>query len=72
MPYEDTSITVNESIEKLDREGMDIIEKQDPDAFQEYRERTKNTICGRYPVQILLHILNQSSLATSTQFIKYA
>ena len=30
--------------------------RQDPGKFAEYLEKTKNTICGRHPIGILLHV----------------
>ena len=45
---------IYESIERLDHKGMDIIEKLDLDGFERYLKETQNTICGRYPIQVLL------------------
>ncbi|KAG0236128.1 hypothetical protein BGW42_004012 [Actinomortierella wolfii] len=42
------------SIEKLDHEGMAVIETGSHQAFAEYLHRTKNTICGRHPIAVLL------------------
>lgn len=33
---------------------MSIIETHDPDKFDKYLNDTKNTICGRKPIGILL------------------
>ncbi|KAF9171011.1 hypothetical protein BGX21_008181 [Mortierella sp. AD011] len=46
-----------ESIEKLDREGMEKIEQQSHSAFCKYLSRTKNTICGRHPIGVLMAAL---------------
>lgn len=46
--------TVAAGIESLDREGMALIEAGDSSAFRAYLTRTGNTICGRYPVSLLL------------------
>ncbi|KAI9105738.1 cell motility mediator [Phlyctochytrium arcticum] len=45
---------IYECIEKLDKEGMSIIETMKPTDFTSYLERTKNTICGRHPIGVLL------------------
>ncbi|KAF9975016.1 hypothetical protein BGZ73_001469 [Actinomortierella ambigua] len=42
------------SIEKLDHEGMALIETGSHRAFAEYLHRTKNTICGRHPIGVLM------------------
>jgi hypothetical protein len=48
---------IHESIERLDREGMQTIEKRDHAEFCQYLARTKNTICGRHPIGVLLAAL---------------
>ncbi|KAJ1343106.1 AmmeMemoRadiSam system protein B [Batrachochytrium salamandrivorans] len=53
----DPSMPIHESIEKVDREAMALIEKGDPAEFDAYLKRTRNTICGRSPIGILLHTL---------------
>ena len=35
---------------------MDIIESGNPDAFQEYLSEFENTICGRHPIGVFLHV----------------
>ena len=41
-----------QSIEAMDRKGMSLIEAQSVDGFHAYLKETKNTICGRYPIQV--------------------
>lgn len=36
--------------------GMDIIETGDPVAFKEYLQEYENTICGRHPISVFLHV----------------
>ncbi|ORY03602.1 UPF0103-domain-containing protein [Basidiobolus meristosporus CBS 931.73] len=48
------SIPIYESIERLDREGMAVIEEVNHERFVEYLGRTKNTICGRHPIGVVL------------------
>ena len=61
------------SIEKLDKQAIDIIESQNLEAFQQYLSETKNTICGRNPIQLLLAIIELAvkSLKIETKFVKY-
>lgn len=49
---------IHESIEELDRQGMDLIERQDPEGFAKYLKEFENTICGRHPIAILLRVGN--------------
>ncbi|KAJ3041079.1 hypothetical protein HDV00_009979 [Rhizophlyctis rosea] len=51
----DSPPPIHKCIEALDREGMSIIEKIDPAAFTAYLKRTRNTICGRHPIGVLLN-----------------
>ncbi|XP_055338247.1 protein MEMO1-like [Paramacrobiotus metropolitanus] len=45
---------IHESIEKLDRLGMDIIEELNAKKFRAYLQEYGNTVCGRNPISILL------------------
>ncbi|XP_063718615.1 protein MEMO1-like [Symsagittifera roscoffensis] len=55
-PYPDKNegLPIYQSIERLDREGMSIIESINMSNFSKYIQRTKNTICGRHPIAVLL------------------
>ena len=37
-------------------QGMDAIEKLEPGGFTEYLKNSKNTICGRHPIGVLLNV----------------
>jgi len=59
------SYSIHESISRLDHEAMDILtmppstaEKAHSD-FASYLAKTKNTICGRHPIGVLLGALSQ-------------
>lgn len=65
------------SIERLDHEGMEIIEMGDHAEFCRYQYRTENTICGRHPIGVLMAALSACSAASDnhvrfhTKFVKY-
>lgn len=62
------------SIEKLDRCGMDKIEAQSFSEFEKYLSDTKNTICGRRPIALLLSIIEEAQAQGGkfeTKFVKY-
>ncbi|KAK9828333.1 hypothetical protein WJX74_009342 [Apatococcus lobatus] len=63
---------IHKSIEWLDRLGMDIIEKGNAPDFHAYLKSYGNTICGRHPIGILLHILQNLTPPCKTQFVKYS
>ena len=44
QPHDRSQGAVYESIEKLDREAMELIEQQDAEGFHAYLRRTHNTI----------------------------
>ena len=48
---------IHNSIERLDRQGMQLIEAQNFGEFTRYLDSTGNTICGRHPIQLLLAII---------------
>lgn len=56
MHYDKKYGAIHKSIEALDKMGMDIIETGDPDAFKQYLLEYDNTICGRHPISVLLHV----------------
>lgn len=56
MHYDKKFGAIHKSIEALDRMGMDIIETGDPDAFKRYLLEFDNTICGRHPISVFLHV----------------
>jgi predicted class III extradiol MEMO1 family dioxygenase len=43
-------------IESLDHNGMQAIESGNPDAFRSYLLDCKNTICGRHPIAVFMHV----------------
>ncbi|XP_031567969.1 protein MEMO1-like [Actinia tenebrosa] len=69
---------INESIEALDKKGMDYIEQLDAVGFSEYIKKYRNTICGRYPIGVFLNAvealkqLNGLSPKMTFRFLKYS
>ncbi|XP_071917620.1 uncharacterized protein [Coffea arabica] len=71
MHYDKKHGAIYRSIEALDRMGMDIIETGDPDAFKEYLLETDNTICGRHPISVFLHMAKNCSTKIKIKFLRY-
>ncbi|XP_020894953.1 protein MEMO1 [Exaiptasia diaphana] len=69
---------IYQSIEALDRKGMDHIERLDAAGFSSYIEKYSNTICGRYPIGVFLSTirelkkLNGLTPKMSFNFLKYS
>lgn len=63
MPYSGNS-EIYEYIERMDKEGINFIEKIDPQGFLNYLDLTNNTICGRNPIMIMLNTIQQSKLSS--------
>lgn len=64
-----TSAPIHESISRLDHEGMDIIESGSATEFASYLSKTKNTICGRHPIGVLLNALEGQNI--EIKFTRY-
>lgn len=64
-----------QSIENLDHEGMQLIERSDHAAFCSYQRRTENTVCGRHPIGVLITALTKCASSGShhftTRFVRY-
>ncbi|PKA59169.1 hypothetical protein AXF42_Ash001262 [Apostasia shenzhenica] len=71
MHYDKIHGPVHKSIEALDRMGMDIIQTGDPDSFKCYLDQFGNTICGRHPISVFLHMLRTCSTNISIGFVRY-
>lgn len=75
--YDKSCGDIWKSIESLDRMGMDRIEKLDSKGFNEYLKQYQNTICGRYPIGVLLHTIDAmrkvgNGYRVSFKFLKYS
>ncbi|KAL6215067.1 hypothetical protein ACLB2K_014498 [Fragaria x ananassa] len=71
MHYDKKHGAIHRSIEALDRMGMDIIETGNPDAFKQYLSEYDNTICGRHPISVFLHMLRNCSRKIKINFLRY-
>jgi AmmeMemoRadiSam system protein B len=49
---------IYEKIERLDRMATEKISTGDPNQFAQYLEETKNTICGRWPITIMMNVFH--------------
>ncbi|KAI7820982.1 hypothetical protein BC939DRAFT_399064 [Gamsiella multidivaricata] len=74
--YVDNKGVVSDSIRTLDREGMDKIEQQNHANFCKYLKKTRNTICGRHPIGVLMAALEADATNNGnkyrTRFVHYA
>ncbi|KAB2629435.1 protein MEMO1-like [Pyrus ussuriensis x Pyrus communis] len=71
MHYDKKHGAIHKSIEALDRMGMDIIETGNPDAFKQYLSEFNNTICGRHPISVFLHMLRNCPINIKINFLRY-
>lgn len=55
--HHEKPLEVWQSVEKLDRQGMELIENHDFQGYQKYLEETENTICGRHPIGVFINAL---------------
>lgn len=69
--------SIHESIEKLDRLGMETIETCEPANFKSYLAKYSNTICGRNPILLILNAIHKlasenRNLECKLKFLSYA
>lgn len=69
--YNEAQGQIYDSITWLDHKGIETILEGSPEAFQQYMLRFSNTICGRHPVAVLLHMLKYSGLQAKISLRKY-
>lgn len=48
---------IHKSIEKLDHQGMELIETLNPSVFTDYLRKYNNTICGRHPISVFMQVI---------------
>nr|CAD7394130.1 unnamed protein product [Timema cristinae] len=76
--YERSWGEIHQSVQTLDRMGMDAIESLDPAAFTDYLKKYGNTICGRHPIGVLLQTIHSLKMSGTNghrmvlKFLKYA
>lgn len=71
-PYKKDFGPIHKYIEALDFEGIKCIQKKDPALFHSYLKRTKNTICGRHPIAVLLNAIESAQTDFEVSFNRYA
>jgi len=73
-----TSYPIHKSIKRLDHEGMDVLSISPctiaHKKFKDYLSRTRNTICGRHPIGVLMGALGtmEQERAVEIKWVKYA
>lgn len=62
-----TAAHVNEYIDNLDSKAKQILEdeKVSVNSWIEYLDRTRNTICGRYPLSVLVGLVQKARIKNS-------
>ncbi|RXG55653.1 Protein MEMO1 [Armadillidium vulgare] len=75
--YDRAAGEIWQSIQKLDKQGMNLIETLNPSAFSEYLRKYGNTICGRHPIGVLLNAISNLQKTNnahhmSLKFLQYA
>ncbi|MFH0875667.1 MAG: AmmeMemoRadiSam system protein B [archaeon] len=61
---------VKENLYKLDKDGIDFIEKLNPEGFLNYVNETGATVCGYYGIATLLHLCKLLN-ASEASLLKY-
>lgn len=64
-------VPIWKSIEAMDHEGMKLIESGSHQDFANYLARTRNTICGRHPIGVMLAALAAAGTEARFNFLDY-
>lgn len=73
-----TAYPIHKSIKRLDHEGMDVLSTSPGTfahkKFKDYLSRTRNTICGRHPIGVLMGALGtmEQERDVEIKWVKYA
>jgi len=75
--YDKSCGEIYQSIQRLDQQGMSIIEMLDTAGFTDYLRKYGNTICGRHPIGVLLNMVDHvrktsNGKKISLKFVNYA
>lgn len=54
--YDESKGKISQSIESLDKKGMEMISSLKSKNFKDYLNQYKNTICGRNPILLLMNV----------------
>ena len=62
-----------EGIQRLDMNGVQLIEKKDAKGFSNYLAKTQNTVCGKNPIKLLLALMSDFDVKNvfTLQKLKY-
>eukprot|EP01061_Rhynchopus_euleeides_P010672 TRINITY_DN20196_c0_g1_i1.p1 TRINITY_DN20196_c0_g1~~TRINITY_DN20196_c0_g1_i1.p1 ORF type:complete len:308 (+),score=54.19 TRINITY_DN20196_c0_g1_i1:61-984(+) len=63
---------IGDAVIAMDHEGMRLIEAQDVTGFDTYLETTRNTICGRVPIGILMEAMADANVRQNIDFVHYS
>ena len=64
MPFEED---IEKNLYKMDKETIKFIEKSDPKGFEKRLDEIKGTVCGRFPIVMMLNAVN----AEKIELLKY-
>lgn len=54
VPYPSSGPKIHQTIEMIDKHAMDAIETASHDSFADSLKLTKNTVCGRHPIGVVM------------------
>jgi len=77
--YDQNAGHIFQSIEALDKQGMELIERLDVAGFTSYLKKFGNTICGRHPIGVFLNMVaalrncsHNEGMKMDLKFLSYA
>ena len=75
--YQPTSppLPIHSAIRAMDEEGMAVVEAGGSERWRDYLRRTENTVCGRYPIGLLLAVREEAGrqgVQLGVRWVRYA
>ena len=75
--YQPTSppLPIHKAIQQMDEEGMAVVESGGSDKWRDYLKRTENTVCGRFPIGLLLAVREEAGrkgVGLGVRWVRYA
>ena len=68
--YDKSKGEIYKSIEFMDKMGIELMSKMKSKELDEYFEKYENTICGRYPIEILMNYCELNNIDESNAIFK--
>lgn len=75
--YQPTSppLPIHRHIQAMDEQGMAVVQSGNAEQWRDYLRRTENTVCGRYPIGLLMAVRDEAGrrgVGLGVRWVRYA